>query len=155
MSDNGRNRRTLEFDLADAPMLARALSVGACTAMLDGRKDAQRRLETYRDLVAQMVPAEADLFDEEVWAEMGMALAKGGSWSVGVTQAPWDKRWLGSGPICVKVGRREWLSQGIDRYRIDAPEIEAVAGVIADLAPMDSVRKKMLFPWERTADVDA
>lgn len=141
MTDNGRHKRTLEFDVMDAPMLAAALRLAACTAMMCGHKDAQKRLDQYRDVVAQLVPPEAKLFDEECWAEIGMALADAPTFEVSIRATRWDpkpSRWS-QGKIVVTIGKRSWENDRIQRYAPGDPTFKAVFDVLQQLAPIDCV----------------
>jgi hypothetical protein len=138
MTDNARLKRTFEFDLADAPVLMRAFSIAACTAMLCGHHTAKRRLDEYKAMMAQFVPPEAALFDEEEWCEIGIALVDAESFSV-VLEAPrWerDRGTFWRGLITVRVGDKVWQSDSTERYERGDPKIAAVHRVLAELAPI-------------------
>lgn len=140
MSDNRRHTRTMEFEVSDAPALMRAFSIAACTAMMCGHKGAQARLDRYKKLMAEFVPAEAKLFDEEVWCEIGIALVNAKTFRVALTQAGWHRHhWVHDGKLTVYVDDVRFDTQGIETYRPGAPEIEAIYKVLTDLAPIDCV----------------
>lgn len=135
---NDRLKRTLEFDLTDAPMLAHAMRIAACTALMCGHKDAQKRLDQYQAFLAQLVPPEAKHFEEEVWAEIGMALGEAKSFRVTLCKDSWrNHQWVREGRIVVHVDDRTFdASKGFERFGWDAPELKAVFKMLTELAPM-------------------
>lgn len=153
MSDNKRHMRTLEYDVADAPMIAEALMLAVTRAMIGGTKDAMKRMKAYEDFVLQMVPEPVRIFDACEWAEMGMALSTAKTWGVGLIHREWEDGWRGDGPIAVYIDDQLWRSEGgrVGGYREGEPLIEQVAAVLADLAPMDCERVDIPTPqyhWE-------
>jgi hypothetical protein len=140
MTDNSRLKRTLEFDLTDAPMLVHALSIAAATAKMCGLKDAEQKLRAYKAILAQFVPPEAKLFEEEAWAEIGMALATSPTFLVSITRARWEHgqplyRWS-EGMVTVTMPGRQWQSDRRTLYKPGAPEFKAVFDVLSALAPI-------------------
>ena len=149
---NSRNKRTFEFDVSDAPMLLHAMSLAAATAMMCGHPRAKERFQQYRDMLKQFVPAEADLFDEEVWGEMGMALAKAKAFRVRVDLSPYHKGCQERGEYISRHLTKLRLYVEIDvgsktktfeaKYGVECeaqadPKVKAVYDVLVDLAPMD------------------
>jgi len=133
---NSRLKRTLEFDLSDAPAIAHALSVGASTAMLCSHPLAQQRLAQYRDEVRLLVSPEAKLFDEEVWCEIGVTLSKAEAFSVNLRRVSWAASYEREGRIVVTIGAKRWESDSFKKFPSGAPEVEAVYNVLSELAPL-------------------
>lgn len=135
---NGRRMRTVEIDLADAPMLAGAMRLAAGTALMYGHSQAKarERFQRYRAMFKELSPPEAFLFDnEEDWCEI--AIAMDGAPDFEVT---WEKgRWpdYDKGHACVRVGDRAWH---IRRETITAERSEAIGAALEDIAPMTCVR---------------
>ncbi|USN16148.1 hypothetical protein PAPPERLAPAPP_04070 [Brevundimonas phage vB_BpoS-Papperlapapp] len=149
---NSRNKRTFEFDVTDAPMLLHAMSLAAATAMMCGHPDAKRRFQSYRDMLKEYVPVEADLFDEEVWGEMGMALARSQAFRVRIDLSPYHRgcqergeyisRYLTKLRLYVEidVGSKTKTFEakyGVECEAQDDPKVKAVYDVLVNLAPMD------------------
>lgn len=135
---NNQHLRTLEFHVADAPVIMRALSVAACTAMMCGNHDAKDRLDQYKLTVAQFVPDEAKLFSPEEWCEIGIALVQEKSFRVTLTKPGWHRHhWVPGGRLTVFVGDRRFDAEGIEHMAWDDPRIDAVFRVLIDLAPLD------------------
>jgi hypothetical protein len=138
MTDNKRLKGTLEFDIADAPMLVHAMSIAACTAMMCGHKDAQKKLDAYKKVFAQFAPPEAAFFDEETWAEMGGALLTAKSFHVTVTEPKWNRNhWWSQGYIEVTIDDRRFGGGAANQIKRGGPEIEAIHNALAQLAPLD------------------
>jgi len=140
---NNRLKRTLEFDLADAPMLVGALSIAACTAKMCGFSKAAERLREYQKLVKEFSPPASDLFDDEAWAEIGMELSSAKTFKVTIDKLRWEQgefnHWSG-GAIVIEIGERRWYDRRMcDRFKPGAVEVEAVCRALQEIAPMDCV----------------
>lgn len=139
---NNRLKRTMEFDLADAPMLMAAVRLAACTAMMCSHKDADKKLRVYQKMFEQFVPACAARFEEEVWAEIGMALLNAESFRVTIEPRSWerDRTWWYEGVLTVYVGKKRFeAGRGISAYvkRGDDEAPKALYEALTELAPMD------------------
>ncbi|USN14081.1 hypothetical protein KABACHOK_02450 [Brevundimonas phage vB_BpoS-Kabachok] len=148
---NSRNKRTIEFDVTDAPMLMQAMGLAAATAMMCGHPGARKRFDQYKAMFKAFVPPEADLFDDEDWAQMGMALAKAKAFRVIADLDRWDKAKKARGEYVgryTKLALSVEIDVGDDTYTVAAkygvklepegdPRVRAVYDVLADLAPMD------------------
>jgi hypothetical protein len=139
---NDRTKRTLTFEVSDAPMLVHALSIAACTARMCGHPDAEKRLREYLAVIKQFEPDEAKHFAEEAWGEMGMALAQAPSFHVKIDKGRWENEfnhWSG-GYLYVQIGDRQWCgNRGFDRFKPGAPEVETLCKALQEIAPMDCV----------------
>lgn len=137
MADNKRLKATLEFDIADAPMLVHAMQIAACTAMMCGHKDAQKKLDAYKQVFAQLAPPEAKFFDEEEWAEMGLALLTAASYHVTIAEPKWHRgHWWSTGFIQVNIDDREFSGSAASQLKRGAAEIEAIFKALGELAPI-------------------
>lgn len=138
---NKRLKRSIEFDLADAPMLMAAVRLAACQAMMSQHKDADKRLRQYQEMFAQFVPPEAERFDEETWAEIGMALLAAKTYRVTIEPKRWDKDWWYEGDLVVYVDGRRFRADkgGINHYvkKGDAGPPQALHDALKELAPME------------------
>lgn len=84
-------KRAFEYHIADAPMLAHALMIGANTARLCGHHQASERMQAYRDQIEILMPGMIDLFDEEVWSNIGALAGQAETIAVRVDISPRDK----------------------------------------------------------------
>ena len=138
---NDRLKRTIEFDLMDAPMLVHAMMIAANTAKMCGHRDAEKKLRAYQAVLKTFVPPEAAHFDEEAWAELGMALMEAQHFHVTVTQKSWEHhKWWSEGHLTVICqGRAYKANRGSDCYvkRGDDTAPQALYKVLKELAPMD------------------
>lgn len=148
---NGPGKFTMEFDRADGPMLVHALQIAACTALMCGHSQAQARLQTYRDAFKAFAPPEAKFFDEEAWAEIGMALVTAKSFKVMLVARSWqrDYRWWDEGVMRVEIGDKafEGRNEYVKRKDLETPK--AVLAALQELAPMACVGE--LVPVEEPA----
>jgi len=131
---NGRRMRTIEFDEADAPMLAAAMRLAAGTALTYGEAQARarQRFKHYRELFLQFAPAEAAMFqDEETWCEIAIAMDHADFF-----QVTWEKRrWPeDGGRATVTVGQRCWTTG----YSIRVTQEDSVrlAAALSAMAPI-------------------
>lgn len=134
---NKRNKGTFEFDLTDAPMLLRALSIGASTALMCGHPGAHSRMKQYVEIMRQFAPSAALLFDPESWCELWMALGTAETYAISLAPHKWAAKYRQEKAIAVTVGGRIWFSKQ-DRFTDQSPELDAVRRLLRDLAPMDS-----------------
>lgn len=140
---NRRDKFVMEFDRADAPMLVHALGIAANTAMMCGHPQAQKKLQAYREAVKAFAPPEADRFDEEVWAEMGIALLTAKRVDVGVKQRAWEHKgsdWWSEGTLVVTVDGREFRGDRGGKPHVrrdDGVTISALYEVVKEMAPME------------------
>lgn len=141
-ASNQQRVRSLEFDVMDAPMIRHSLTIGANTAMLCGQPLAKDRLREYTAILDKLIPPAAALFDEERWAELGMALASASAFEVTLDAPIWSRggrnSWNQDGQITVRIGSKEWGSYKTD-YKVGSPHIAAVHKLLSELAPMDCV----------------
>lgn len=139
---NNRLKRTMEFDLADAPMLMAAVRLAACTAMMCGHKAADKKLRVYQQFFTQFLPEAAARFDEEAWAEIGMALLDAKEFRVTIEPKRWerDRSWWYDGVLTVYVGTKRFeADKGAKPYirRGDDDAPRALYEALVELAPMD------------------
>lgn len=149
---NMQNKRTIEIDVSDAPMLVHAMQIAANTAMMCGHPEARKRFQQYRDVFKAFAPAESDYFDEEAWGEIGMALAQAKTFRVFLDEDHWDKRaraegrgrWSISYHLFVQIGEQVWHAKHLRRgmaphetIKAGDPRVKAVFDVLASLAPID------------------
>ena len=135
------NRKVL-FELSefDLPLLAEALRTAACTAMMTGNPQAQKRLDTYRATLDALIPEAARVFDGACWADICMALADSKSYSVEFERWGWDHNTGGKyGSIYVAVGKKRWRSHDYRNYP-DKGHVDAVKSLLQEIAPLDAVR---------------
>lgn len=142
MSDNKRLKRTLEFDLADAPMIAAAFRLAACTAMMCSHKDADKKLRAYEAVLKQFVPEAASHFDAERWAEIGMALIDAKDFRVTIEPRRWerDASWWREGVVVVYVGKKRFEADGMKLHGVKRGDDETIKGLheaLTELAPLD------------------
>lgn len=132
---NGRRMRTIEFDEADAPMLAAAMRLAAGTALMYGgrQEKARERFQYYRQLFLQIAPPEAAMFrDEEDWCEIAIAMDDATSFDVAWKEGEWPHR--DQGRATVIVGDRVWeTGYGNSVTREDSVRL---ARVLAEMAPL-------------------
>jgi hypothetical protein len=139
VTENNRLKRTLEYDLGDAPMIMAALRLAAATAMMCGHPQAEKKLRIYQKMVAAHIPPEATGFDEEAWAEMSMALTIAASFRVTIERRFPQDYW-GDGYLAIHVGGRRYLGdRGVSsQVKIgDTKQPEALYQALLELAPMD------------------
>lgn len=142
MSDNARLKRTLEFDLHDAPMLVHALSIAACTAMMCGHPDAEKKLRAYKAMLAAFQPPEAKHFEPEHWAEMGEALLQAKDFHVTIIPRSFERKWSwwSEGVLAVHVQGQTFTADcGVSPYvkRGDDAAPQALHKVLKEIASMD------------------
>ena len=135
---NGRRTKTIEIDVADAPMLAGAMRLASATALMYGaeQENARLRFQRYRDVFLELSPPEAALFrDEEAWAEIAVAMDAAPSFRVDWKEGSWPHR--DRGTATVAVGTRVWTTNAAPATREDA---ERLAKALEEIAPLSCVR---------------
>jgi hypothetical protein len=138
------NRKvTLEFDVADLPMLADSLRTTACEAMMEGRPGARKRIKAYRQAIDALIPEAARVFDGLTWSEICLALADARHYQVGFEEwgYEWKKDGSGGGTygrIYVVVGDKRFGSHDYKHFRIS---LAAVADLVHQMAPLDCSRR--------------
>lgn len=127
---NGPRRRSIEFDQADAYMLARAMVTASGVGLMSGSATGLRRLKYYRDLFLEMAPGAAKLFarDADV-AEIVMAMDTEATWSsVRVREYRWNREMR----TIIKCGKRQWQS----RDQISEEAHNSIIAMLCDLSPL-------------------
>ena len=131
--DNGRNRRSFDFDLADLPVVAHALSI-ECGTYLGVDRAKYRRVKELHDLVAEQVPACSQLFDAEDWQEFCRLIAAGASYEIAHVKKSW--RWSSDeGNAVVRIDAKEWHSRPSDLLP-DAGILDDLRAFLLDYAPL-------------------
>lgn len=131
---NGRRLKTLQYDEADAPMLASALRLGANVAFCGQNDGARARMKQYARAVMEHVPPEADFFNmQDVWSEIMMAIDASPSFEVRWKRADYGVK----GTAEVVVGKRSWRT---DLGSVTKDGAEALGDALERLAPMECVR---------------
>lgn len=145
---NMQNKRTLEFDVTDAPMMLHAMQIAANTAMMCGHPSARARFQQYRDFFKSLIPAEANFFGKEVWGEIGMALATAKTFRVYLDEDNFDKmdrargrpRWNVGYCLFVQIGDTAWKAKyELRDMKAGDPRARAVHDLLQSLAPIDCV----------------
>ena len=132
---NGRRMRTIEFDEADAPMLAAAMRLAAGTALTYGEAQARarQRFKHYRELFLQFAPPEAAMFkDEETWCEIAIAMDHAESFEVSWEKGQWPE--YENGRATVTVGRHAWAT-GYST-RVTREDSVRLAAALSQMAPI-------------------
>jgi len=118
MADNN-NKITFAFNLSDLPMMADAMSIAGCTAMLCGQPAAQKRCDEIKEMIEAHIPPILNLIDGEEWINIVLLLGKSTKWNVYEGGSSWsrhtryykiiidDKVWQSKGWIDDKVSKTE------------------------------------------------
>lgn len=131
--DNKRNSRSFDFDLADLPVVAHALSI-ECGSYLGVDRAKYRRVKELHDLVAEHVPGCSRLFEAEDWQEFCRLIAQGASYEVGHVRRSWG--WSSEeGTAVVRIGQREWRSRQANLQPGDEI-LDELRVFLADYAPV-------------------
>lgn len=144
MGDLVSNRKvTLEFDVADLPMLAESLRTTACEALLENRPHARERIDRYRKMIDALIPDGARVFDGLTWSEICVEFNGAPDYAVGFEEwgYEWKKDGVGGtyGRIFVIVGSRRFSSADYKHYR-DGDVLEVVASLVHQMAPLECRR---------------
>lgn len=134
-SDGNASRlRSIEFDEADALMIASALLIATTTARMGGGTESARRLAHYRQQFLSFVPASADLLDRRTdVCEIAIAADASPEWTLHRVR---DDRWRDTYKAVITIGDRYWLS----KYDCDDAKFEAIAKLVETIAPFSCVR---------------
>lgn len=145
---NMQNKRTLEFDVTDAPMLMRAMMIAGNTALFSQASDARARFQHYMNQFKALIPAEADFFSEFAWGEIGMKLENAKSFRVFLDEDQFDKnrraegrgRWNVGYCLFVQVDTTTWKAvYDLRDMKARDPRAKALFDVLTALAPIDCV----------------
>lgn len=148
MADNMRLKRTLEFDVTDAPMLMHAMMIAANTAKLCQHPDAERKLRAYQRMFQAFIPPQAMRFEEEAWGELGMALMDATRVTVFIAPKAWEEHrtWWSEGRLAVRIWRAGEDAEPLTFYgdrrhdsyvqKNDIVSVQALVRVLQELAPM-------------------
>jgi hypothetical protein len=133
-SGNGSRIRTLEFDEADAAMLAYAVSVAAGTAMMSRSPEAVRRLQHYKTLLREIAPPEAKLLDRETdLCEIVIASGRAASWTIHRIR---EREWSSSFRAVITVDDRIFTSSSL----IGEADFGRILGMLEGIVPMTCPR---------------
>jgi len=140
---NGSNIHTLEFDIADAPMLAHAVLIGRNTVMMCAGGKATQRMDYYlQKLMEVCPPGYKHLNREEDLCNIVVAMTQASSWSI------WrKKKWENDkeGKTIIKVGDKLWSTWVITNEAHD----EVISCLVA-VAPMNCEREEAENEIERS-----
>lgn len=134
LGGNGSRIETMEFDRADALMLAHAMLIAANTAMLNRNDQGKNRLSFYREQFLKLVPAGAHHFrSDEDFAEIAIAMSSHDVWTIHrVHGAYYEKKFQ----AVVTVGKKSWYA-----WRVDDAEFAEMIEAIKSIAPFSCQRK--------------
>lgn len=146
-SGNGSRIMTLEFDAADAAMLAYAVSVAASTAMMSKSPEAMRRLIHYKELFRRIAPPESRLLDRETdLCEIVIASARAEGWTIHRIR---EHEWSSSFRAVVTVADRTFVSASL----VGEPDFVRIQTMVEGLMPMTCPRTgradEIGSPWCR------
>lgn len=134
--DNARNKRGFEFDLADIPMIAHALSI-ECGTWLGYDRATYVRAKELHDLVAKQVPSCSKHFNSEDWQDFCRRISAGAAYEVVHKPRAW--RWDSTdGEIVVRIEDKEWRSRRSD-YPPGAEAIAELRAFLEEYAPMEAL----------------
>jgi hypothetical protein len=145
MTDNNRLKRTLEFDLTDAPIIAHAFAIAATTAMMCGAPNAKQKMIRYMEIIKQVMPVEATWFDDQHWCEIGVALGTATGFLVTILPPKWDKDFPNpskinmykGGIISVVIGQKVWQDNRLCKHTLPgSSDVKALHDVLKEIAPM-------------------
>ena len=129
---NGERIRSLEFDIADAPMLRHAMSIAVATAMMCSGAQAQARLRYYQRKFTELCPpGYQHLRREEDLSEIAIAMNDAPTWSIEFEARPWRDE----GEAIIRVGSRSWSVWSISR-----PNLEQLTSCINAIAPLSCMQ---------------
>lgn len=136
---NGSNIQTIEFDIADAPMLASAIAIGRNTVLMSSegknKYNAIGRMNYYlQKLLDVCPPGHKHLRGSEELCNIIIEMAMSESWSI------WQKkRWLSSseGKTCIKIGEQYW-----ETYIITDEDHAELKACLHSLAPVECEGKE-------------
>lgn len=125
----------MEFDRADALMLAHAMLIASNTAMMNRNDQGKDRLSFYREQFLKLVPAGAHHFrSDEDFAEVAIAMSSHDAWTIHrVYGASYEKKF----EAVVTVGKQSW-----NAWRVDETEFAEIIAAIESVAPLSCQRKE-------------
>jgi len=131
---NGARLRTLVFDSADAPMLKRAMSLAAATAMMSGGTTSIQRLKHYQaEFERETHPGAKFMRRETDVTEIAIIATAVPTWSVHrLFRETWSKEFTG----VVTVGTRRFESE----YSINEAQFEAIIEMLTEVLPLSCER---------------
>lgn len=134
---NGERMRVLEFDAADAMMLAHAMMIAANTAMMGGGTGtAERRLRHYRTEFLKLAhPGARHLRREEDIAEIAIAMTDADRWSIHrIKKYSSDSNFA----VEVRVGNSSWGA-----WSVTEQQYREIVAAIEEVAPMSCMRTEV------------
>jgi hypothetical protein len=135
---NGRRMRTIEFDEADAPMLAAAMRLASATALMYGasQERARERYQQYRRLFLQFAPPEAAMFrNAQDWCEMAIEMDTAPDFELIWKPEGWPNQ--AKGRVSVRIGERVWRTDADPMLR---EGMEGLAAALEAMAPAGCIR---------------
>ncbi len=125
---NGARIHTLEYDIADAPMLRHAMSIAVATAMIGGGGQSQARLRYYQRKFAELCPpGYQHLRREEDLSEIAIAMNDASDWSIEHKKRSWSDE----GEAIIRVGHQTWSV-----WNITTAHLEQLASCIDTISPL-------------------
>lgn len=135
-SGNGARLRTIEFDEADAFMLARAMMIASNTALMSGGHVALRRLNHYRDQFLALSPDDAKLLDQDTdLCEIAIAVASHPAWTIHRIR---EREWSRTFRVVVSVAGDRWKSSNL----VGDTEFDAIKALVESIAPPGCIHEE-------------
>ncbi len=132
------SNKPMPFQLAvapgDAPLVAEALAVQACTEIMCGRRRAAARLDALRARLQDSLPHAAKPFDTGDWSVICAVIEAGGRPEIAIVPPSWD-RWSGKGAIEIRIGGATWRSTGFE-HDDRSPVLAEIRACLDALSPM-------------------
>ena len=131
---NGRRLATMQFDVADAYMMSRAMLIAANAAMMSGGEDAERRLRFYRQQFEEHAPPLAKLLRHQIdLSNIAIAMDSNPAWSIHrILEWEWSK----TGRVVISCGEGRWYCSEMQ----DEDGVSMIADMLAEIAPMSCER---------------
>lgn len=144
-SGNGSRISTLEFDEADAFMLAHAMSIAVNMAMMSHAPEALRRLQHYKALLREIAPPDAKLLDRDTdLCEIVIASARAPHWTIHRVR---EREWSREFRAVVTVDDRTFTSASL----IGDEEFGRIASMLERMVPLTCPRAERAdeigSPW--------
>lgn len=126
---------SIDMESSDANLLVKILKEKSLHCLGDGRVEIQRRLSDYGTQIIRYALDGADLFAEEDFAELCIALTRAKAWQVSHHPKHWDRH----GQVVVSLefadgGQQSWISRDW-RVAPDAPRINLLRQSLRRIAP--------------------
>lgn len=129
-SGNGERIRTMEFDMADAVMLASAMSIASGMALMNRSPLALRRLQHYKDFFRSLLPEDAKLLDRDGdLCEIAILATENADWTIHRIK---EKEWSRTSRVVVTIGERRFTSDDL----LEEDGLERIAAVVESIVPM-------------------